>query len=141
MRAVNVIMLFSEDRKKILLCKRRKDPYKGLYNLVGGKIEPGEAGLAAAYRELYEETGVHRDEIRLVHIMDFTYYLTDCRLELYAGGLRGPKEVYGEENDLIWFSINENFFDMTRFAGKGNIGHMLEQVKLAAEQIFDPVNF
>lgn len=52
-----------------------------------------------------------------------------------------PKEVYGEENDLIWFSINENFFDMTRFAGKGNIGHMLEQVKLAAEQIFDPVNF
>lgn len=56
MRAVNVIMLFSEDRKKILMCKRRKDPYKGLYNLVGGKIEPGEAGLAAAYRELYEET-------------------------------------------------------------------------------------
>jgi 8-oxo-dGTP diphosphatase len=25
-----------------LMCKRRKDPYKGLYNLVGGKIEKGE---------------------------------------------------------------------------------------------------
>ena len=48
----NCIMIFSLDGKKLLMCKRTKDPYMGLYNLVGGKIEKEENGSAAAYREL-----------------------------------------------------------------------------------------
>ena len=39
----------------------KKEPHKGLSNLVGGKIELHENGLAAAYRELSEETGVWVD--------------------------------------------------------------------------------
>mgnify|MGYP002509000193 CR=1 FL=1 len=49
------------------------DPYKGLINFVGGKIEPNENGEDAAYRELLEETGITRSDISLVHLMDFTY--------------------------------------------------------------------
>ncbi len=52
MLGYNCIMIFSLDGKKLLLCKRTKDPYMGLYNLVGGKIEKEENGSAAAYREL-----------------------------------------------------------------------------------------
>lgn len=48
----NIIAVFDKDCENILMCKRRKNPYKGLYNLVGGKIENGEDGLSAAYREL-----------------------------------------------------------------------------------------
>jgi len=40
------------------MCKRQKQPYKGLCNLVGGKIEPRGNGRDAAYRELCGETGV-----------------------------------------------------------------------------------
>ena len=29
-----------------------------------------------------------------------------------------------------------DFFDMKQFAGEGNIGHMIEQVKISADQIF-----
>ena len=58
MKGYNVIAVFNEDADKWLMCKRRKNPYKGLSNLVGGKIEQGEDGLGVAYRELQEETGI-----------------------------------------------------------------------------------
>ena len=57
MQGYNCILVYSEDRREILFCKRLNDPYEGMYNLVGGKIEPGEDGFHAAYRELFEETG------------------------------------------------------------------------------------
>ena len=38
----NVILVFDREKKNILMCRRRKPPYKGLLNLVGGKVEPGE---------------------------------------------------------------------------------------------------
>ena len=64
------------------MCKRKKDPYKGLANFVGGKIEKNENGLDAAYRELEEETTITKDDIMLLHIMDFTYYIETLKGEL-----------------------------------------------------------
>ena len=32
------------------MCKRTKEPYKGMYNLVGGKKEKENDSLNAAYR-------------------------------------------------------------------------------------------
>ena len=58
MQGYNVIAVFSENADKVLMCKRRKNPYKGLSNFVGGKIEESENGLDAAYRELEEETTI-----------------------------------------------------------------------------------
>ncbi|ENL4422339.1 NUDIX domain-containing protein [Bacillus cereus] len=48
-----------------------RDPYKGLSNLVGGKIENGESGIEAAYREILEETNISKEDIILYHLMDF----------------------------------------------------------------------
>ena len=39
MRKFNLIVVFNEDLTKTLFCIRAKEPYKGLYNLVGGKVE------------------------------------------------------------------------------------------------------
>ena len=52
MQGYNAIVVFCENADKMLMCKRRKNPYKGLSNFVGGKIEKNENGLDAAYREL-----------------------------------------------------------------------------------------
>ena len=71
MQGLNVIWIFNHIGDKVLMCKRHKEPYKGLYNLVGGKTRPTENGLDAAYRELREETGL--SGISLYHVMDFTY--------------------------------------------------------------------
>ena len=124
----NLIAVFDESAEHLLMCLRRKDPYKGLYNFVGGKIEPGEDGMAAAYRELFEETGVAKDDIRLHSVMMMDYPLDSIHMEAYAGRLNKAVEVRGDENDLIWLPITENFFDHTRFAGDGILGHIVWEV-------------
>jgi len=129
MQAVNIVWVFNPAADKVLMCKRHKEPYKGLYNLVGGKVESGEDGLYAAYRELEEETGI--TNIKLTHLMDFTYFLADgCRLEVYVGQLKNETPVQGDEKELVWFDINVDFFDMSRFAGEGSIGHVYEIIKI-----------
>lgn len=128
MQGYNCIMVYNLKRDKLLFCKRIKEPYKGLYNFVGGKINPGEEGFTAAYRELYEETGISKFDIKLNHMMDFTYYNQDCYVEVYVGDLQREVELKEELHPLYWLELNEDFFNTNRFAGEGNIGHMVEQV-------------
>lgn len=130
MQGYNCIMVYHQQNDRLLFCKRIKDPYKGMYNLVGGKIEPGEPGICAAYRELEEETGITADDITLSHMMDFTYYNQGCYVEIYVGTLRRDMPLRAELHPLCWMSLDEDFFDLERFAGEGNIGHMVQQVNL-----------
>lgn len=131
MQGYNCIMIYSKDQKSLLFCKRLWDPYEGLYNLVGGKIEPGEDGFEAAYRELEEETGIGRDAIELSHMMDFTYYNQDCIVEVYVGNLHREVDLIPEKHPLCWIPLEgTDFFDMQTFAGEGNIGHMVQQVEI-----------
>ena len=39
MRKLNLIVVFNETLNKTLFCIRAKEPYKGLYNFGGGKVE------------------------------------------------------------------------------------------------------
>lgn len=135
MKRLNVVLVFNKEKDKILMCKREKNPYKGLYNLVGGKLEEGENELDGAYRELEEETGITSSDISLKHVMNFDYKLLDMELELFAGRLNKDKELIEEVNKLYWIDANENFFDMNKFAGEGNIGHMLKHIELNFDMI------
>jgi len=137
MQGYNVIVVLNNERDKLLMCRRKKDPYKGLNNLVGGKIEPNESGIDAAYRELLEETNISSELISLKHLMDFTYYYQNCYVEVYVGKLIQEVNVIGDENDLYWSELSHNFFDMNLYAGEGNIGHMLEQIKIYEKELFN----
>ena len=136
MQGYNLIAVFSHNGQKMLMCRRIKEPYKGLMNFVGGKIEPDEDSEAAAYRELFEETGICRQDIELVHLMDFSYPLDPCYVEVFAGQLKREVSVSGEENPLFWSGLDCDFFDMRRYAGEGNIGHIMEHIKLNHDRIF-----
>lgn len=129
MRGYNVIVVYNENADKILMCKRKKDPYKGLANFVGGKIEKNENGLDAAYRELEEETTITKDDIMLLHIMDFKYYIENYYLEVYVGKLNKIVDVNGTENKLFWSTLDNNFFDETQYAGEGNIEHIVQHIE------------
>ncbi len=130
-RKVNIIVIFNHNKSKLLMCKRRKDPYQGKYNFVGGKIKPDENHLEAAYRELKEETGITKQDVSLTHFMDFTYYLDDTLLETYVGIINEDIEVYGDENELVWIDLDEDFKDDNHFAGDGNIYHILKVLALS----------
>lgn len=136
MQGLNIIVVFDQTAENVLFCKRRKDPYKGLFNFVGGKIEPGEDGFAAAYRELEEETSITKEDITLTHIADFTYYLHNYYLEVYVGKLNSQIAVSGEENDLYWSDLDKDFFDCTQYAGDGSVGHILRLITQRNDEMF-----
>lgn len=137
MKKLNVIIVYDKDEEKILMCKRAKEPYKGKFNLVGGKVELGENELKAAYRELEEETGITNKDIVLTNLMNFEYKMSDIELEVYVGKLNKEVTLIEEVNKLYWLGKDENYFDHTKFAGEGNIGHMLEQVEFYKDKLFE----
>lgn len=50
---------FTEDRRSVLLIRKNRPAWQaGKLNGVGGKVEPGEAPVAAMSREFVEETGL-----------------------------------------------------------------------------------
>ncbi len=130
MKKMNVIVVFDKNLEKTLMCKRTKEPYIGMYNLVGGKIEKENDGLNEAYRELEEETNIKKKDIDLIHFMNLSYTKWDKELEVYYGMLKNEVELIEEVNKLEWVNINDNFFDMNKYAGEGNIGHIIEEIKI-----------
>ena len=130
MKKMNVIVVFNKDMTKTLMCKRTKEPYKGMYNLVGGKIEKENDGLNEAYRELYEETNISKEDIRLTYFMNIAYIKWNKELEVYYGILNNDVKLVEEINKLEWVDINDNFFDIKKYAGEGNIGHIIEEIKI-----------
>ena len=104
MRKFNLIVIFNNDLDKVLFCIRAKEPYKGLYNFVGGKVEEGETNDEAAYRELFEKTGITSTDIELEHIMDLNYFKYQINLQVYYGILK-------HEVDLTDYKANKSLFE------------------------------
>ena len=129
MKKYNVTVVFDKTEKKLLMCQRVKDPFKGKLNFVGGKVEPNETEDDAAYRELFEETGITKDDISLTRVLDFKYYLTNLELEVYCGKIKKDIVLKEEINKLKWVDRTENFNDSDRFAGNCNIEHILRQIE------------
>ena len=130
MKKYNVIVIFNQDKTKTLMCKRTKEPYQGMYNLVGGKIEKEGDGLHEAYRELEEETAITKNDVILFHFMNIDYIAFSKSLEVYYGVLNKDVNLIEEVNALEWVDIHDNFFDMNKYAGEGNIGHIMEELKI-----------
>jgi 8-oxo-dGTP diphosphatase len=76
----NVCFLLDKKNQKILLLKRNKDPFRGMYAGVGGKTEFDEGVGASCIREVKEETG----------------------LDVWSIKLRGVIKTIFEEHDSSW---------------------------------------
>lgn len=133
MKKLNLIVVFNKSLDKILFCIRAKEPYKGLYNFVGGKIEKKETNDEAAYRELFEETGISKEDIELDHFMDLNYFKDEKNLQVYYGILKHEVVLVEEKNKLEWVTINDELLDNSKFAGNYNIPHIIRQIKIYLE--------
>lgn len=130
MKKYNLIVVFNKNLDKSLFCIREKEPYKGLYNFVGGKVEKGESNDKAAYRELFEETGISCKDITLDHFMDLNYFKYNNNLQVYYGIINHDVNLVEEKNKLEWVNINKELLDNEKFAGNYNIPHIIKQIKV-----------
>lgn len=130
MKNYNVVVVFNKELNKVLMCKRTKEPYKDMFNLVGGKIEKENDGLNEAYRELFEETNITSKDISLTHFMNIEYITFNKKLEVYYGILNKEVRLIEEVNSLEWLDMDDNFFNMNKYAGERNIGHIIEEIKI-----------
>ena len=55
---VDLVLITTEERPRVLLIRRRADPFAGCWAFPGGFVEENEPVELAARRELREETGV-----------------------------------------------------------------------------------
>ena len=105
-KLLNLIIVLSKDKKRILLGMKKRGFGKGRWNGFGGKVEKGEGIRQAAVRELAEEIDIKPKELELRGTLIF-YEADPQPLEVhiflctdYEGK---PKET--EEMRPKWFSI------------------------------------
>ena len=63
--------------------------------------------------------------------IDYVWHIQQIRMEVYVGVLNKDIELKVEKHPLYWLDFSHNFFDMKKFAGEGNIGHMIEIIKMS----------
>jgi ADP-ribose pyrophosphatase YjhB (NUDIX family) len=94
---------------RVLLVRRARAPNVGAWSLPGGGVEPGETLVAAARREIAEETGLELGPLTYVAALDivrrdaagavlFHYLVADYTAEAAAG-----EPVLSDELDAhVW---------------------------------------
>lgn len=105
-----VIFGFDGSNLKILLVQRGIDPYKGIWALPGGFLNPMESAEVGALRELKEETGLESAYLEQFHAYSepdrdprerviTIAYLALVKLQEVKGG--------DDAADARWFPVNE----------------------------------
>ncbi len=132
MKRYVVILLFSKTNKKLLMVKRAKNPYKNMWNGIGGKIEENETEIEAAIRECREETNIDicnpKIYIRYIYPKENKYNPGTDLTVLYDF----VDEVEVKENEEgiyewkdIGFAMN---FDSKEIAGFSNIAQFIKEI-------------
>ena len=96
----------------VLLVKRGKEPFKGFWSLPGGLREKGETPVAAARRELLEETGLVAGKLGFVEFFEPASRQADDNataqfvLAVYAGRPEsGTEQAGGDTAELRWHPV------------------------------------
>ncbi|MEK6924336.1 MAG: NUDIX domain-containing protein [Candidatus Micrarchaeota archaeon] len=103
---VATVAAFTPDGR-VLLFKRNKPPYKGYWELAGGRIEFGETLEQAARRELAEEAGISgEDVLSLEFVKLFEFMLPNYHRVLFsfACKARSTNVVKTEHEEHAWFA-------------------------------------
>ena len=97
--------------ERLLLVRRGNKPDAGRWGFPGGKIEAGETIMAAALRELGEETGVAAEAIEVLTAVDVIRRDGDGRLHHYVliavlcRWIRGEGVAADDAEEAAWFEL------------------------------------
>jgi 8-oxo-dGTP pyrophosphatase MutT (NUDIX family) len=103
------VLCFLERDGRYLLLHRRRPPNAGMWNAVGGKMEPGEDPYAACIREVREETGLAIAGPLLRVLLVVTVRRTGDLWVIYVFRAAAPPGavVASDEGELRWVSVGD----------------------------------
>jgi 8-oxo-dGTP diphosphatase len=112
--------------RKVLLVKRARPPFAGLWSLPGGKTEGDEAPREAALRELKEETGIEADVEGVVDLIKIPSdeqddCVTNYRLTVFYGQpIGGSLKPGGDAEAAEWVHLDD-IEDLPMTAGTADL--------------------
>ncbi len=113
------ILLFNPAKTKVLLCKRKNEPLKGIYFSTGGRLQKGEELKDCATRKAKEELGVEirKEQLLAGGIISEIYPNSSFgdtigyhAITVYFGYSIPENTVIDLDNqheDSMWFDIND----------------------------------
>ncbi|MEK6907684.1 MAG: NUDIX domain-containing protein [Thermoproteota archaeon] len=116
MRATKIVTSFIQDEQKLLILRRsnKVKTMKGLWAGISGIIEKNEVPLTRAKIEIYEETGISEDKIRLVknaeklRIYSPQYENHEWEIFPFLFEAKNPDiKLNWENSEYRWITINE----------------------------------
>lgn len=112
---IEATLLFLLDEDKLLLAMKKRGFGAGLYNGVGGKIDPGETIEQAAIRECQEEIGVTPSNLKKMARLVFYFSENTTEPDMNVTTFTttswegAPNET--EEMAPKWFSLTDIPYD------------------------------
>jgi len=96
------------DARRVLITQRRADQSLPLqWEFPGGKVEPGEAPVAAIARELAEEIGVVVEVGAIWDVLFHAYPAFDLVMLVYACRITDGEPRAVEVANVAWVSVDE----------------------------------
>ena len=99
--------------KKILLIKRKNNPFENHWALPGGFINMDETALQSTQRELEEETGITWIKLELFSCTTSYSYEKHWKEKTFIWTIKNDREIKNREKDIFkWFTFVklEDFF-------------------------------
>ena len=116
MRATKIVTSFIQDEQKILILKRsdKVKTMKGLWAGISGIIEKNESPLTRAKIEIFEETGISEDKIKLIkasekiRVNSPQYENHEWEIFPFLFEAKNPEiKLNWENSEYVWISIDE----------------------------------
>ena len=111
-------LILNDDKEKVLLIKKARGPYKGLFDLPGGSPEPAELLEETLFREVMEETGCSLTgsaqlggvSARFQYEKEGVSYLLRHLGVIYFAKISGTPKADGDgedSNGCLWVDVKE----------------------------------